>query len=485
MHCDEPVNNKLKENNMKKSTIAIGIIAVLGAVWTGAAWFTGSKAEEYYRQAVADTNAQLQQIAESSNQALTLHINTLDFQRGIFSSQIKDELVINAEIKGEKRQWIVPFTDRLYHGPLPFNQLKTFNFMPNMVGWVSEVTPHDSISEWFKATQGVSPIISDLVISYNQKITGQVKIADTNYVSDQNSLAWQDFTLNLDGVNFDGIGKGNVYLGSFQSKTALEENLSLDKLNINLNIQKLLGGSLYLGDSQLQFAQLALQDKDQHFLLKDGKMEHSAEEEEGFINSDLSLITKENYWQNKPLGKMAFSVKLEHLDKQALIDIALLSNTKEFTEKEQAIYKQAEQKILQNQPHFILESSLENTAGELEAKVNIELSEPQQQSLTQSELLRLFKQFEIKLDLDKGALEQYTSIWNQNVYGLSAQQAQQDAQQLIHEVIEGLQADNFIVDKDKEVKASLILEDGNMKLNGETLSEQQLQLLLFALMFGL
>ncbi|MDG6894332.1 YdgA family protein [Volucribacter amazonae] len=466
---------------MKKSTIAIGIIALLGAVWTGAAWFTGSKAEEYYRQAVADTNAQLQQIAESSNQALTLHINTLDFQRGIFSSQIKDQLVINAVIKGEKVQWIVPFSDTLYHGPFPLNQVKAFNFMPNMLSWVSEVTPHDSIAGWFKVTQGVSPIISDLVISYNQKITGQVKIADTNYVSDQNSLAWQDFTLNLDGMNFDGVGKGNVYLGSFQSKTPLGESFSLDKLDINLNIQKLLGGNLYLGDSKLQFAQLALQAKEQHFLLKDGKMEQSTEEEEGFINADLSLVTKENYWQNKPLGEITFLVSLKHLEKQAFVDLAQLPNSKQFTEKELSIYKQAKRKIWRNQPHLILKSSFENTAGKLKAKVNIELSKFQQR---RSKLLDLFKQFEILLDLDKGALEQYSTILHQNIYNLSEQQAQRETQ-LISEVLDNLQADNLIVNKDNEVKVSLILEDDEMKLNGEPLSEQVAQKLLYELLYPL
>ncbi|TCK01949.1 uncharacterized protein YdgA (DUF945 family) [Volucribacter psittacicida] len=470
---------------MKKSTIAIGIIAVLGAVWTGAAWFTGSKAEEYYRQAVADANVQLQQIAESSNQALTLHINTLDFQRGIFSSQIKDELVINAEIKGEKRQWIVPFTDRLYHGPLPFNQLKTFNFMPNMVSWVSEATPHESIAPWFKATQGVSPVMMDFVVGYNQKATGVLKVADTDYSDSELHFVLQNLTLNIKDMDSHGTGKSQIHLGTLQLNTPTGESFALDKLDINADIKTLLANNFYIGEAQAQFAQLTLQADQQQVLVKEGKIAQNVEEKDEFIDIALSLKAKESYWQEKPLGEIKLLADFKHLEKQALIDFAQLPNIEQPTEEELSIYRQAEQKILQNQPHFILESSLENTAGELEAKVNIELSEPQQQSLTQSELLRLFKQFEIKLDLDKGALEQYTSILIQNILGLSEQQAQQDAQQFIREVIEGLQADNFIVDKDKEVKASLILEDGNMKLNGETLSEQQLQLLLFALMFGL
>ncbi|WP_411750960.1 DUF945 family protein [Serratia sp. (in: enterobacteria)] len=44
---------------MKKSLVAISIIAVLGAAWSGACWYTGKQIEQRMDTLVANVNQQL------------------------------------------------------------------------------------------------------------------------------------------------------------------------------------------------------------------------------------------------------------------------------------------------------------------------------------------------------------------------------------------------------------------------------------------
>ncbi|VFS53499.1 Bacterial protein of uncharacterised function (DUF945) [Moellerella wisconsensis] len=37
---------------MKKSLVAVGVIIAVGAVWTGASWYTGSKVESEFSRVI-------------------------------------------------------------------------------------------------------------------------------------------------------------------------------------------------------------------------------------------------------------------------------------------------------------------------------------------------------------------------------------------------------------------------------------------------
>ena len=111
---------------MKKSVVALGVIVALGAVGVGGAWFTGEKAQTEYLRQIELANKQAQALGLSDS--LRLFIKIKQFDRGLITSQVEDELVISLPEEGET--FTIPLSTKLYHGPFPLDQLTKFNFMP-------------------------------------------------------------------------------------------------------------------------------------------------------------------------------------------------------------------------------------------------------------------------------------------------------------------------------------------------------------------
>ena len=70
---------------MKKSLVAVSVIAVLGAAWTGVSWYTGKLIEQHMDEQVAAANSQLQ----SAYPKAGLKVSYQDYQRGLFSSKMR------------------------------------------------------------------------------------------------------------------------------------------------------------------------------------------------------------------------------------------------------------------------------------------------------------------------------------------------------------------------------------------------------------
>ena len=68
---------------MKKSAL-VGIVVALGAVWTGTAWYTGQKAEEFVKQAIEDSNVELKKVADKWG--INAVAELVSFDRGVFTS---------------------------------------------------------------------------------------------------------------------------------------------------------------------------------------------------------------------------------------------------------------------------------------------------------------------------------------------------------------------------------------------------------------
>lgn len=67
---------------MKKSLVAVSIIAVLGTAWSGASWYTGKLIEQRMETLVANTNQQLKEYLPDAGVRLSVE----NYRRGIFTS---------------------------------------------------------------------------------------------------------------------------------------------------------------------------------------------------------------------------------------------------------------------------------------------------------------------------------------------------------------------------------------------------------------
>ena len=79
---------------MKKSAVALGVIVALGAVGVGGAWFTGEKAQTEYLRQIELANKQAQALGLSDS--FKVVYKNKQFDRGFFTSQVEDEVVILA-----------------------------------------------------------------------------------------------------------------------------------------------------------------------------------------------------------------------------------------------------------------------------------------------------------------------------------------------------------------------------------------------------
>ena len=99
---------------MKKSVVALGVIVALGVVGVGGAWFTGEKAQTEYLRQIELANKQAQALGLSDS--FKVVYKNKQFDRGLFTSQVEDELVISLPEEGET--FTIPFSTKLYHGQI-------------------------------------------------------------------------------------------------------------------------------------------------------------------------------------------------------------------------------------------------------------------------------------------------------------------------------------------------------------------------------
>lgn len=105
---------------MKKSLVAVGVIIAVGAVWTGASWYTGSKVESEFSRVIEKTNQAL--AVSLPDTGIVLKVE--NYQRGIFSSNA-DVLITSADSTDNSDAIVIK--TNIDHGP--FLYLKWLNLI--------------------------------------------------------------------------------------------------------------------------------------------------------------------------------------------------------------------------------------------------------------------------------------------------------------------------------------------------------------------
>lgn len=172
---------------MKKSTVAVGVIAVLAVGYVGVSWYTGNVIE-------SNIDKKIEQVTQQVNQNLsnyTVSIQYSDYQKNIFSTQMHVTIkLLPKENRGEPvdEESSTLFNDEItiHHGPFPLEALKHGQFSPQMA-WVNyDMTEKASPELWQLA--GNQPFISGSIgISYQQYITLKLANKAINRTSDNAS----------------------------------------------------------------------------------------------------------------------------------------------------------------------------------------------------------------------------------------------------------------------------------------------------------
>ena len=147
---------------MKKSTIALSIIGLLGVVTIGGSYFTGKIAEEKFNDYITQTNQYFQ---KHSSDAFGAEIKEVKFERHWFSSDVSYML----DLKIGESKIPLQYNDKLYHGPFPMNRVILGKLAPVAASLESNINTPTELKEWV-ATPLLGTARTD--IGYDESYSG-------------------------------------------------------------------------------------------------------------------------------------------------------------------------------------------------------------------------------------------------------------------------------------------------------------------------
>lgn len=234
---------------MKKSTLAAGILIVLGGSYIAASYHTGDIIQENIDNQIAELCRQI----NNKQDFYQVNMHYSDYQKGIFSTTFR--LSINVKDNSDELTF---FDDNItiYHGPFPLNLISHGNILPKIASLSYELTKQDNETLWNLA--GNRPFLKmQASISYTNKIYLDFennpiyfKDADSewdvkkNQISFSTDMALKDISLDLNinslkyktpytYVNIDNLKSSNDFVFDPRSQTHLFNNkLSIKALSL-------------------------------------------------------------------------------------------------------------------------------------------------------------------------------------------------------------------------------------------------------------
>ena len=468
---------------MKKSTLAVGVIVALGAVWLGGAWYTGKVAEEEYVHQFELLNQNIQQ--SFSAKGLSVEFSHVAIERGLLSSKTRYDIVVKDPNKPES-VFTLPFEGTLYHGPLPVNQLSQFNFTPTMFASVDKLTKNDKTTKWFAAAKGESPLSVSTSMNYQRQ--GKAKINFAPFETSVEKGVWQVGDVNL-SVDFSqkGIQQAHLALSNIAYQEA-NARLRLKFNNINAMAEYqpikewdlLFTGQQWISGGEMYIEEEDTQDKTNHLAIKNWKIDLNTVRKEAFLDLTMNLKLDGTQLNQIHFGDLNLNTAFNHLDGETLNQVLHAK----FAQIEDAPLTDAEialiRKFFDLQPHFILRPTLSNSAGKLTTDIDVAVATSDLSStLSTGKIFKLFRHFIFKIDANKAALIETLTAAEQLSSKLDKEEAARIAEMKINDGLKTPVQQGILVDDGKQVKLDLVLENGELKLNGKVIPEEQVASILF------
>ena len=492
---------------MKKSVVALGVIVALGAVGVGGAWFTGEKAQTEYLRQIELANKQAQ--ALGSSDLFKVVYQNKQFERGFFTSQVEDEVVISLPKEG--KVFTIPFSTKLYHGPFPLNQLEKFNFVPTMFSAQGVIGKNETTQPLFDLLKSDKPVQYQVTTSYNLSTKGKVELAGgelTDPESPGTKVTWSNINMGFD-VNKDLAGKYDMTLNEVSSTVlpeVMEEQDGEDmpkSITMKMKGMKVEGSYnptkwayIYTGKStslidSFEMATLDHAGKESTVVQKGFKAKSDISLDGDFLNFKGENTVDSIVIDGKDFGKLTYNSELNHIEANAanaLVE-ALFTVFKSVSDDENANEKMVSEilslwvenhgmTIFNNQPQIKLNPvSISDEQGKVSLDLNVALAKDPKFDLMKGSLYKQFTDFAVHIHVDKATAEK-----------IMTQFAPEEGKALIKEKIEEqakqAAAQNIVVNNDKNVTLALVLEKGELKLNGQVIPEEQVQGVLFMLIMS-
>lgn len=480
---------------MKKSAVAVAIIVVLGAAWSGASWYTGMLIEQRMDSEVARINTQLaQQLPQSG-----LKVSYQDYQRGLFSSRM--QIVIQADPTHKSEGWLKPgqtlnLDETISHGPFP---LTHFSLMPSMAVIHSQLADTPLVATLFKETKGKTPLEAYSRLAYNGDSKNQITLAalttqqGTTKVAFAGAQIQADFGNGLNRIDLNGDVKGitlSAPNGEQSETLALEgvtfsSHTTLGKFDINV------------GKQQMAAKRLSLTGNDKESLVLDDVSLHAnLSEDEHTLSAKADYALGALQINGKAFGGGALTLSLDRFDGKAVqafseqyqrflsqqLANGNSSDSLAYQQQLTALMDAALPSLLSGNPQITIKPlSWKNSAGSSQFDLNLLLGTPQKTPAdsTLPPLLQRVRGLDCSLDISMPMATQLAAHVAE-LEGYPADQAQKLATQQVQGVSAMGQMFKLTTQQDQSIVSKLHYADGQITLNGKQMSLAQ-----FAGLFGL
>ncbi len=494
---------------MKKSVVALGVIVALGAVGVGGAWFTGEKAQAEYLRQIELANKQAQALGLSDS--FKVVYKNKQFERGFFTSQVEDEVVISLPKEG--KVFTIPLSTKLYHGPFPLNQLEKFNFVPTMFSAQGVIGKNETTQPLFDLLKSDKPVQYQASTSYSLATKGKVELAGgelTDPESPGTKVTWSNINMGFD-VDKDLAGKYDMTLNEVSATVlpeVMEEQDGEDmpkSITMKMKGMKVEGSYnptkwayIYTGKStslvdSFEMATLYHAGKESTVVQKGFKAKSDISLDGDFVSAKSENTVDSIAIDGKDFGKLTYNVELNHIEANAINALieALFTVFESISDEENSSNEEMVSEILSswaenhgmaifnNQPQIKLNPmSISNSQGKVSLDLNVALAKDPKFDLMAGSLYKQFTDFALNIHVDKEMVEK-------NLAQFVPEEERALIKAQIEEQAKQAAAQNIVVNNDKNVTLNLVLEKGELKLNGQVIPEEQVQGVLFMLMMGM
>ena len=290
--------------NMKKTTLGIGVVAVLGIAYVGTAWYTGKVIESNIDNEFREITKKVNNYQNEYNIAISHSY----LEKNIFSTKLHLTVTMSPRDSYDTDSQPNKLFDDdiiIHHGPFPIAALAKGTFSPQMA-WIEYQMSEQAAPELWKLL-GNKPFIS-----------GQAGISYQNYlrvkVTNQALEASPADLKNFDGIL--SISEGNY---TFESDADFEKilvNARLDKLNYiendnsslslkNLNLSAKPSSESNVVDFDVNVGNLLMQDGPyRHSQLETTIDNFKLKGSVNYKNNDINVQNSIDKLIYKPIGLM-------------------------------------------------------------------------------------------------------------------------------------------------------------------------------------
>ncbi|MDF8364620.1 YdgA family protein [Achromobacter anxifer] len=480
---------------MKKSAV-VGVVVVLGAIWTGTAWYTGQKAEAFVKQSIDQANVELKKFGEKWG--VTPVVELVSFDRGVFSSTERYRVKFTepaADGKPAQEHEIV-FLEHLDHGPFPLSNLKSGSFAPAMVASRFQLEETPIVKEWFAATKGAVPVSGAYSVSYAKNVSGNFALAPAEFAKDANSLKFSG--MKGDITYATGSKHGTVALAtdslvlSGQSDDSDIVSVAMQGLTLNSDL-KPASNDMYVGSQKVGFKNWTITSKEKPPVqLKDTVIAVDVTEADSKMAAKMAVDFGMINVQNKDMAGLKLALDLKNMDSKAfkaLNDVYEASSTRmmqnkgeqqmpEFTDEEKQILKTNFELMLAGNPSLSVSPLEVRTAnGTSTFNLDLDLAKPTSMDGEFADTLQqAIRKLNAKLVLSKGNLSDLMAIEPQ-VRGVPAEQALQTAKGQAEMVGTMATAMGMAKVENNNIVTYLNYADGQVDFNGKKMPVEQFMMM--------